>query len=71
MSGTAKRRENAASRTYSVREAAKILNIGINEAYAAAHRGELPIIKIGRSIRVLKPALDRLLEGTSATPRAS
>jgi excisionase family DNA binding protein len=66
----ATKRKNAAQ-TYTIREIAKILNVGLNEAYAAAHRGELPIIKIGRSIRVLKPAFDRLLEGAPGTPRES
>ncbi len=62
---------NAASRTYTIKEVAAILNVGLNEAYAAARRGELPIVKIGRSIRVLKPAFDRLMEGDSGTPQAS
>jgi excisionase family DNA binding protein len=49
--------------TYTVPEAGKRLKIGRNQAYAAAKRGEIPTIKIGRSLRVPKPAFDRLLEG--------
>jgi excisionase family DNA binding protein len=49
--------------TYTVPEAGKRLNIGRNQAYAAAKRGEIPTIKIGRSLRVPKPAFNRLLGG--------
>jgi hypothetical protein len=38
-------------------------NRRFNQAYAAAKRGEIPTIRIGRSLRVPKPAFDRLLEG--------
>ena len=51
------------SDAYTVPEAGKRLKIGRNQAYAAAKRGEIPTIKIGRSLRVPKPAFDRLLEG--------
>jgi excisionase family DNA binding protein len=49
--------------TYTIPEAGKRLRIGRNQAYAAAKRGEIPTIRIGRSLRVPKPAFDRLLEG--------
>jgi excisionase family DNA binding protein len=48
---------------YTVPEVGKLLKIGRNQAYAAAKRGEIPTIRIGRSLRVPKPAFDRLLEG--------
>lgn len=35
-----------------VEQAATFLGIGRAQAYAAVHRGELPVIKIGRSLRV-------------------
>jgi len=52
-------------RVFSVREAAKILGIGRDQAYAAAHRGEIPIIRIGRRYLVPVEALNRMLQGNS------
>jgi excisionase family DNA binding protein len=51
------------SDAYTVPEAGKRLKIGRNQAYAAAKRGEIPTIRFGRSLRVPKPAFDRLLGG--------
>jgi excisionase family DNA binding protein len=59
----ARRRKRDTSDTLSVPEAGKRLNVGRNQAYAAVKRGEIPIIKIGRSLRVPRPAFERLLEG--------
>ena len=50
-------------KTYSILEAAKILGIGKNQAYAAAHAGELPIIRMGNRMLVPKVALDKKLAG--------
>ena len=47
--------------TQSVRKTAKELNIGVNQAYEAVHRGEIPHIKIGKRILVLREPLKRLL----------
>jgi excisionase family DNA binding protein len=60
-----RRRKQQAGETdaYTIPEAGKRLKIGRNQAYAAAKRGEIPTIKIGRSLRVPKPAFERLLEG--------
>ena len=58
--------ENGADKkraTLSVPEAGRILGIGKQLAYAAAHNGELPVIKIGRRLLVPRAALERLLEG--------
>ena len=49
--------------TTSVVDAAKRLGIGRNQAYEAAHRGEIPVIKIGCRLLVPIAALDRLLSG--------
>lgn len=39
--------------TISVPEAARLLGItGRSTAYDAAHRGEIPVIKVGRKLRV-------------------
>jgi excisionase family DNA binding protein len=50
-----------AQRTVSVEQAARELGIGRSSGYAAAHRGDLPTIKIGRRLLVPRAALDRLL----------
>ena len=47
--------------TITVGAAAKILGIGRNQAYAAAARGELPVIRIGKRLLVPIPALERLV----------
>ena len=52
-------------RTCSVEEAAKILGISRNTAYAAVQSGQLPIVKIGRRFLVPRAALERMLEGAA------
>jgi len=49
--------------TISVPEAGQILGIGRNQAYDAARRGEIPVLKFGRLLRVSIIQLNRLLEG--------
>jgi excisionase family DNA binding protein len=49
--------------TMSIDEAAKLLGIGRNNAYEAAHRGEIPTIRIGKRILVLREPLRRMLTG--------
>lgn len=49
--------------TLSIAETAKILRIGINQAYEAAHRGEIPARRIGRRFLVPRIALQRMLAG--------
>jgi excisionase family DNA binding protein len=56
-------------RTVSVEEAARAIGISRNGAYEAANRGELPVIRLGRRLRVPKAALDRMLDG--AAPKAA
>jgi excisionase family DNA binding protein len=63
MAGSRRQRSKQKTDAYTVPEAGQRLGIGRNQAYAAAKRGEIPTIKIGRSLRVPKPAFDRLLEG--------
>jgi excisionase family DNA binding protein len=50
-------------RTLTIDEAAKALGIGRNQAYEAAHRGEIPTIKIGKRLLVPTAALERMLQG--------
>ena len=56
-------RKKEAPATTTVEAAAKRLGIGRNQAYAAAHKGELPVIKIGARLLVPTAALDRMLSG--------
>ena len=50
------------SDTWTIRETAKRLQIGINKAYEAAKTGEIPTIRIGSRILVPKVALNKMLE---------
>jgi excisionase family DNA binding protein len=54
---------SARALTLSIHQAAAMLGIGRNQAYEAARRGELPIIKIGRRILVPRAQLERMLKG--------
>jgi excisionase family DNA binding protein len=51
-----------APRTYRIQEVARLLGIGRNQAYSAAKRGDLPVIKIGKRLFVPRAAFDRMLE---------
>lgn len=52
-----------ARKTYNLwPEVGDILGLRKNAVYAAAHRGEIPTIRIGGRILVPKSALDRMLE---------
>jgi excisionase family DNA binding protein len=50
-------------RTLTVEEAGRWLGIGRSAAYAAAKRGDIPVISIGRRLVVPKDALERMLAG--------
>jgi hypothetical protein len=63
---------NEASKTISVPEAGRVyFGLARNAAYEAAHRGDIPVIRIGRRLRVPVIALERMLEETRPTPRES
>jgi excisionase family DNA binding protein len=51
--------------TVSVQEAGRALGCSRNTAYEAVHRGEIPVIRIGKLLRVPKAALERLLSGAA------
>lgn len=51
--------------TVDVPTAGKVLDIGRDAAYAAAARGEIPALRLGRSLRVPVPALLQLLGVTA------
>jgi excisionase family DNA binding protein len=55
--------------TWSITEAAQVLGISRASAYEAAHRGELPVCRIGRRVLVPRAALLRLLEDGPADSR--
>jgi excisionase family DNA binding protein len=56
------------SATITVEEAGQALGVSRNSAYAAAQRGEVPVIKIGRRLLVPKAAFERLLAGAGEKP---
>jgi excisionase family DNA binding protein len=55
--------------TISLPQAALVVGIGRNEAYAAAKRKEIPAIRVGGLWRVPVPQLARMIDGVpGATP---
>ncbi|HEY7066803.1 MAG TPA: helix-turn-helix domain-containing protein [Chloroflexota bacterium] len=56
--------------TLTVEETARVLGISRTSAYAAAKRGELPTVRIGRRYVVPRAALERLLSQTGGTSAA-
>lgn len=62
--GTKKQTDD--SETISVSETKQRLGIGLNQVYAAIHRGEIPAIKIGGRYRVLTAPLDKMVGKTEA-----
>jgi excisionase family DNA binding protein len=56
---------------YSVPEAGRLLGLGRNAAYAAAQRGDIPTIRIGKLLLVPKARLHRMLGLTRETALAA
>jgi excisionase family DNA binding protein len=56
-----KRRDREHPATYSVPEAGHIVGLGKNASYDAARRGQLPVLRFGRLLRVPRAALERML----------
>ncbi len=52
--------------TLTVPEAGEILGLGRDASYAAASRGELPVLKVGRRLLVPVPKLLALLGADAA-----
>lgn len=44
-----------------VPEAAHVLHIGRRQAWEMVWRGELPVVRLGRSVRVARPILERFV----------
>jgi excisionase family DNA binding protein len=57
--------------TISVPEAGRRLGLGKNASYEAARRGELPVLRFGRKLRVPLVALERLLTDTKPSARTA
>jgi hypothetical protein len=58
--------------TLSVPQAGKrYFGLSRNASYAAAQRGQLPIIRIGRLLRVPVRAMERMLDQAGDKPAAS
>jgi excisionase family DNA binding protein len=62
---------NIECQTITVEEAGRVLGISRNTAYEAARTGQLPVIRLGRRMRVPKVALQRLLDSAAPTPKAT
>lgn len=62
---------NRKSATMAVEEAAELLGISRSAAYRAIQRGDIPIIRLGRKIRIPIPAFERLLSEGNTRPAAA
>ena len=49
---------------YTVKEAAKVLNIGLNNAYILVNSKDFPKIQVGRKILIPVKSLEKWLEDT-------
>lgn len=49
---------------YTVKETAKLLNIGMNKAYDLIQQKQIPVVKVGRKFLVPKQALETWLMST-------
>jgi hypothetical protein len=59
------------AQTLSVPQAGKLyFGLSRNASYAAAQRGQLPIIRIGRLLRVPVRAMERMLDQANDKPAA-
>jgi excisionase family DNA binding protein len=47
--------------TYTAREAAERLGIGLTSLYAGVQRGEIPAIRVGRRVLIPRSRLDDML----------
>ena len=61
--------ESAGCKTLSVPRAGRIYyNLGRNASYSAARRGDIPVIKVGRMLRVPVAAMERRLDSAALKP---
>jgi excisionase family DNA binding protein len=53
-----------------VKDVQRLLSLGATSVYALIERGQLPVVRVGRSIRVRPEALEAFVEAnTTAPPR--
>jgi excisionase family DNA binding protein len=62
--------DNGAQQVLKVKEVACELRIGINQAYELIQRGEVRSVRIGRTVRVTREALDDFKAGREAAAGA-
>ena len=55
--------------TYTAREAAERLGIGLTSLYAGVQRGEIPSIRVGRRVLIPRRSLDAMLGSTDLRDR--
>ncbi len=55
----------------SVRAFARDYGIGLTQAYAAAHKGEIPAIRIGKRLWIVRDALERKLMNSANSQPSS
>jgi excisionase family DNA binding protein len=60
-----------ATDTFSVQEAGRRLGLGKNASYQAAERGELPVLRFGRLLRVPRVAFENLLADAGRAARGA
>jgi excisionase family DNA binding protein len=53
--------DSVETETLSVPEAGRRVGLGKNASYEAARRGELPVLRFGRKLRVPRVAFERML----------
>jgi excisionase family DNA binding protein len=51
---------------YTVPEVARCLHIGRRQTWELVWRGELPVVRLGRSVRIARPVLERFVAERSA-----
>ena len=66
-----KRKAQTPSLTMTVKEAAKLLGISSERAYAASAAGQLPTIMLGKRRVVPRAALERMLKETKPETEAA
>lgn len=57
--------------TLTVEEAAKMLGIGRNLAYDLARTGELPALRLGKRLVILRQPFEKMLQGDIILPRGN
>ncbi len=62
--------EKTLSRLLNAQEVAAALNMGLSTVYMLVERGELPSIRIGRSVRIRPEDLEKFIESKTQSQAA-